>query len=148
MVEELATFSRQLAERRHPLAGSESVFVGQLHGGVIYNQYPQECWLEGTRRWLADSDERAVEQEFRALVAQVATASRTMADIEWRSVRGAFVLDESDPLVRAFQSCYERQTGQALPIGAKPFVDDGNSFWALCACLPSPTVRAPAASTP
>ena len=26
-------------------AGTESVFIGLIHSGVIYNQYPQECWL-------------------------------------------------------------------------------------------------------
>jgi acetylornithine deacetylase/succinyl-diaminopimelate desuccinylase-like protein len=130
-VDALATLSVELAAKRHPLAGAESVFVGQIHSGEIYNQYPQECWLEGTRRWLPASDDRAVEQEFRELVAQLAAASGTTARVEWRYVRGAFVLNEHDPLVAAFQASYAQQAGRELPVGAKPFVDDGNSFWAL-----------------
>jgi len=130
-VDVLAALSVQLSAKRHPLAGSESVFVGQIHSGEIYNQYPQECWLEGTRRWLADSDDRIVEQEFRDVVAQLASATGTTALVEWRYVRGAFTLDKHDPLVASFQASYSQQAGRELPVGAKPFVDDGNSFWAI-----------------
>ncbi|MGO9467668.1 MAG: hypothetical protein ACLQVF_26310, partial [Isosphaeraceae bacterium] len=36
-------------------------------------------------------------------------------------------------LVHAFQQCYRSssRSGLPLPEGPKPFVDDGNSFWAL-----------------
>jgi acetylornithine deacetylase/succinyl-diaminopimelate desuccinylase-like protein len=46
-------------------------------------------------------------------------------------MRDAFLLKEEDPLVGAFQSAYEATAGRRLPVGAKPFCDDGNSFWAL-----------------
>ena len=32
--------------------------------------------------------------------------------------------------MQAFLRAYEETAGRALPIGPKPFVDDGNSFWA------------------
>jgi acetylornithine deacetylase/succinyl-diaminopimelate desuccinylase-like protein len=127
----LARLSERLAQQQHPVAGCETVFVGQVHSGEIYNQYPQECWLEGTRRWLPETDERVVEREFRALVADVAARTGTTAHVEWRPVRGAFELDTNDPLVTTFQRAFVEQCGQPLACGAKPFVDDGNSFWAL-----------------
>jgi acetylornithine deacetylase/succinyl-diaminopimelate desuccinylase-like protein len=46
-------------------------------------------------------------------------------------MRDAFLLDQQDPFVTTFQQAHEGITGRPLPIGAKPFVDDGNSFWAL-----------------
>ena len=49
-----------MAGRFDALAGCETVFVGQVHSGEIFNQYPQECWLEGTRRWLPGVDRRDV----------------------------------------------------------------------------------------
>src|SRR5262249_13102314 len=52
LVARLGRLGERLALRSDPLAGAESVFVGQIHSGEIYNQYPQECVLEGTRRWL------------------------------------------------------------------------------------------------
>jgi len=33
--------------------------------------------------------------------------------------------------VEVFQQGYSATSGQALPLGPKPFVDDGNSFYAL-----------------
>jgi acetylornithine deacetylase/succinyl-diaminopimelate desuccinylase-like protein len=33
--------------------------------------------------------------------------------------------------VLAFQEAYKKFSGHGLPIGPKPFVDDGNSFWSL-----------------
>lgn len=111
--------------------GKASVFIGQVHSGEIYNQYPQVCRLEGTRRWLPGTDRRDVEREFRALLATVARNSRTPIDCEWVFTRDAFYLDQNDRLVDAFQSSYEAIEGARLPLGPKPFVDDGNSFWAL-----------------
>ena len=46
-------------------------------------------------------------------------------------MRDAFFLDQQAPLVAAFQQAHAQATGQALPIGVKPFCDDGNSFWSL-----------------
>ena len=45
----------------HPVCGPASVFIGQVHAGEIFNGYPQEAWLEGTRRWLPGTDPVAVE---------------------------------------------------------------------------------------
>ncbi len=33
-------------------AGRESLFIGKVQTGEIYNQSPQTCIVEGTRRWL------------------------------------------------------------------------------------------------
>jgi acetylornithine deacetylase/succinyl-diaminopimelate desuccinylase-like protein len=112
-------------------AGKPSVFIGQIHAGEIYNQYPQECMLEGTRRWLPGADGRGLEAEFGSLVAGVERDHRVTAAIEWRHIRGAFAIDESDPFVSAFQNCHAAVSGKPLPVGPKPFVDDGNSFSSL-----------------
>jgi acetylornithine deacetylase/succinyl-diaminopimelate desuccinylase-like protein len=131
LIARLGTFQEELNGRRDPRAGSESVFVGQFHGGEIYNQYPQECWLEGTRRWLPGISRAAVEAEFRELLDGVARRTRTTVSAEFRFIRDAFRLDESDPLVTAFQQAYQTISGAPLPAGPKPFVDDGNSFFGL-----------------
>ena len=56
----------------------------------MYNQYPQMCWLEGTRRWLPETDHNAVRQSFRELVADVGRRSGTTGVVDWRPVRAAF----------------------------------------------------------
>jgi acetylornithine deacetylase/succinyl-diaminopimelate desuccinylase-like protein len=112
-------------------AGKPSAFIGQIHAGEIYNQYPKECMLEGTRRWLPGTDASHIEAEFRGLVRDVEHDHRVTAEIDWRFIRGAFRLDEADPFVAAFQECHAAVSGSPLPVGPKPFVDDGNSFSSL-----------------
>jgi acetylornithine deacetylase/succinyl-diaminopimelate desuccinylase-like protein len=131
LVARLGRFGEELAKRVDPQAGPESVFVGQIHSGEIYNQYPQECRVEGTRRWLPGISRQDVEAELRALLAALARDTGTTVQADFVFIRDAFRLQESDPLVTAFQSAYRATAGAPLPLGPKPFVDDGNSFYGL-----------------
>ncbi|MFO0947530.1 MAG: M20/M25/M40 family metallo-hydrolase [Planctomycetota bacterium] len=131
LVRRLSRLDRKLSKRQHPLAGSESVFVGQFHGGEIYNQYPQECFLEGTRRWLPGTDRHEVERQFKKLLNKLSRKSGTNVDCDFRFVRDAFLLDLDDPLIHAFQRSYSTISGSELVSGPKLFVDDGNSFWGI-----------------
>jgi acetylornithine deacetylase/succinyl-diaminopimelate desuccinylase-like protein len=112
------------------VCGPASVFIGQVHSGEIFNQYPQEAWLEGTRRWLPRTDPNDVARDFRDRVERLAAETGTSIELRWMLIRDAFALDTQDPLVTAFQVCHEAISGAPLCCGAKPFVDDGNSFWA------------------
>lgn len=121
-----------LANKKDLEAGCETVFIGQVHAGEIFNQFPQECRLEGTRRWLPGVSRQEVEQEFRGLVQQVANRTRTTIDVEWFPVRDGFQLDRNDPFVGIFQEAHAAASqGRTLPFGAKPFCDDCNTFWEL-----------------
>jgi acetylornithine deacetylase/succinyl-diaminopimelate desuccinylase-like protein len=131
LVRRLGELGDRLAAEGDSPAGRASVFVGQFHAGEIYNQSPAECWLEGTRRWLPGADRTAVESEFRRLVNAVAAGQGVRADTRFTCIRDAFQLDIGSPLVKEFQAGYESLRGRPLPTGPKPFVDDGNSFWAL-----------------
>jgi len=122
----------KVSAKSDPMAGSESVFIGQVHSGEIFNQYPQECRLEGTRRWLPGTRQEDVVAEFRALLDGLARDTGTTVTAEFNLMRDAFLLPQDDPFVAAFQQAYAVTSGgQRLPTGAKPFCDDGNSFWAL-----------------
>ena len=129
LVDRLDQFGERLAHQKDPVAGSASVFIGQIHSGEIYNQYPNECMLEGTRRWLPDADCSAVKAEFSEIVAELAHDHSVNVKCDWRQIRDAFRLDVAHPIVAAFQKCYATMQGKPLPTGPKPFVDDGNSFW-------------------
>lgn len=131
LIARLGRLDRELTTQNDPIAGRASVFVGQMHGGEIYNQYPQSCFVEGTRRWLPGTDRVTVQREFRALIDDLAHASGTTIDLEYQLVRDAFHLDQADPFVADFQTSYQEISGSTLPIGPKPFVDDGNSFSTL-----------------
>lgn len=131
LIRRLQQLHHKTSQKSDPQAGSESVFIGQVHGGEIFNQYPQECRLEGTRRWLPGTSAEEVRAELRALFDAVAHETGTTIDATFTMMRDAFLLPESDPFVTAFQQTYESLSGAPLPVGAKPFCDDGNSFWAL-----------------
>lgn len=131
LVARLGRLGDRLAAAPDPVCGPASVFIGQIHGGEIFNQYPQECWLEGTRRWLSGADPKGVEREFRLLLDELAADTKTTVICDWILIRDGFRLDQTDPFVAAFQACYRALSGSELPAGPKPFVDDGNSFCSL-----------------
>jgi acetylornithine deacetylase/succinyl-diaminopimelate desuccinylase-like protein len=131
LVARLARLGEALAARSDPQAGCETVFVGEIHSGEIYNQYPQECRLSGTRRWLPGRGRAEVEREFRGLLAGVGRDTGTTVAAEFQTIRDAFRLDTASPLVAAFQQACAAVRGAPLPLGPKPFIDDGNSFYAL-----------------
>jgi acetylornithine deacetylase len=128
LVRRLGDWDRQVAGKTHPLAGRESVFVGLAAGGEIYNQSPTRYQIKGTRRWLAGTPFADVEREYRGLIDDVARQTNTTIDARLVFCRDAFELDPGNPLAAAFQSAHAAATGRTLPIGPKPFVDDGNSF--------------------
>lgn len=131
LVERLSRFDRQLRLEIGPMGLSPSVFVGLFHGGEIYNGFPHQCVLEGTRRWLPGSSCEAVDREFRAIVDEACTRTGATADVEFRQVRDAFALSVEDPIVADFQASLLDVTNRPLPFGKKPFVDDGNSVYGL-----------------
>jgi acetylornithine deacetylase/succinyl-diaminopimelate desuccinylase-like protein len=131
LVARLGQLDGGLAAQVDPVCGSPSVFIGQMHSGEIFNQYPQECWLEGTRRWLPGTDPAMVESEFRSLLDRLGVETRTRVTCDWFFIRDGFHLDLADPFVAAFHASYRAISGRDLPIGPKPFVDDGNSFYSL-----------------
>ena len=131
LVRRLLALDTELSKKRDPLAGPESAFIGQIHSGEIFNQYPQVCWLEGTRRWLPGTRHADADAEFRSLVDVTAHATGTAMTAKLCLMRDAFRLDTQHPFVGCFQRAYQSLSHNALPVGAKPFCDDGNSFWAL-----------------
>jgi acetylornithine deacetylase/succinyl-diaminopimelate desuccinylase-like protein len=131
LIARLGRLGERLSAHTDPRIGCASVFIGQIHGGEIFNQYPQECWLEGTRRWLPGTLPTEVEREFRTLLSDLARDSGTTIELTWTFIRDAFHLEPEDPLVQAFQQAHTVISGQPLALGAKPFVDDGNSFYGL-----------------
>src|SRR5260221_699156 len=96
LIARLRQFGGHLATRSDPVAGCETVFIGQVHSGEIFNQYPQECRLEGTRRWLPGTARAEVEREFRTIVDGVARDTGTMARVDYLVIRDAVRLDEKD----------------------------------------------------
>ena len=47
---------------------------------------------------------------------------------EFQVGRDAYQIDSECDFAQAFQSAHEKIAGRPLPVGAKPFIDDGNAF--------------------
>lgn len=128
LVNRLHTWNEKLEQNSHPLVGHDSSFVGNMQAGEIYNQSPTECLVQGTRRWVPPSGSAAVQDEFSQLLAEVAAETGTAINVEFAVQGGAYQIDSDGRLVNAFQQAYTALAGAPLPLGAKPFVDDGNIY--------------------
>lgn len=129
IVRRFGELDRDLAKKTHPVAGRESMFVGRVSSGEIYNQSPVTFELSGTRRWLPGESVKDVERGVRSLLDETVRGTSTTYELQFHIVRDAFEIDTRSPLVAAFQKVSTDVMGKPLPIGAKPFVDDGNTFW-------------------
>ena len=128
LVHHLNDLDHRLSEKTHPLAGRESLFIGKISSGEIFNQSPIQFQLSGTRRWILGTAWEDVEQEFYEVVNQGNREPGIEVKGKIEYIKDAFSLDPNTPLVQAFQTAHESVTGSPLPEGAKPFVDDGNTF--------------------
>jgi len=118
----------ELSGLTHDLAGRESVFVGKVEAGEIFNQSPTSCRLSGTRRWLPGTSTALVQQQVQQILDQVAETRGVQIESKCQIVRDAYEISPEDALAQAVQSAYQQVTSSELPVGAKPFVDDGNAF--------------------
>lgn len=125
---EFAQWRQELANNTTPHAGNDAVFVGQIESGEIYNQVPVSCTFKGTRRWGTPGTADAVRRDFEERVQQRAKAAGVRAEIEYEMQGDAFAIDPADPLIAAFQQAHAAVSGTELPLGGKPFVDDGNTY--------------------
>ena len=128
LVLRLQQWDRKLSTRTHPVAGRESVFVGQISSGEIFNQSPIELRLSGSRRWLPDRNIEEVRAEFSNLLSDVSRHTGLPIEGEFLVSRGGYEVAADDPVVEAFQGACETVMGSSLEPGSKPFVDDGNVF--------------------
>ena len=129
LIQRLKALCERLSARIAPHVGSDSVFVGRMESGEIYNQSPVKCRIEGTRRWVAAGSGPKAKRELEELLAALAVESGTRVNlVDWVVPGDAFTVDEQSPLFAAFQGAHEAVTGNVLKVGAKPFIDDGNGF--------------------
>ncbi|MCB9151766.1 MAG: M20/M25/M40 family metallo-hydrolase [Caldilineaceae bacterium] len=128
LVTRLHELHDRIKQNTQPYIGHDSLFVGRIQAGEIYNQSPTECSISGTRRWITPGAVDAVRAQLDALLADVAAATNTTIEIEFTVQGDAYQLDQNDPFVHAFQHAHAAVTGAGLPFGPKPFIDDGTAY--------------------
>jgi acetylornithine deacetylase len=128
LIEAIGGRNAELARTEHPRVGAETYFLGEVHGGDFYNRFPSTCRLVGTRRWAPGNSFDAVEDQYRALLAGVATETGCTIELDLQLVRGAYEIDPEHPLVVALQDAHREVTGQTLEPAGWKVVADG-ALW-------------------
>jgi acetylornithine deacetylase/succinyl-diaminopimelate desuccinylase-like protein len=132
VIEAFAARNAELAAIKHPLVGSETFFLGEVHGGDFYNRFPIECRLVGTRRWAPGNDYAAVAAELRQLLERIADETGCRIDLDLRLVRECYEIDPAAPLSAALRGAYEDVTGTELPVAGVKIVADAAFFHGDC----------------
>lgn len=129
---ELVNRWHQLNDRIKTIGGDfglhDSAFVGRISAGEIFNQSPVLAQVDGSRRWVTPGARDAVIAEFRQILAELARESETTIEASFEVTGEAFKISPQEPIVTAFQAAHTAITGNPLPLGDKPFVDDGNTY--------------------
>ena len=124
----LGELGAQVTKRSHPHSGHDSLFLGSISCGEIYNQAATECHLKGTRRWVEPGDAVTAKAEIDEILREVAAGTKTRMEVDFGTRGDAFQVDPESPFIHAFQDAHSAVCGQALPLAGKPFVDDGNTY--------------------
>jgi acetylornithine deacetylase/succinyl-diaminopimelate desuccinylase-like protein len=131
VIEAIRLLNEQLARTTgHQWVGSETAFLGEVHGGDFYNRHPASCRLVGTRRWVPGNTLQAVDAELRALLAPIAAETGCEIDLDLRLVRDAYEIDPAHPLVEALRAAYRDVTGAEHELTGIKVVADGAIFQA------------------
>jgi acetylornithine deacetylase/succinyl-diaminopimelate desuccinylase-like protein len=118
----------ELAGRPIPRVGTESIFVGEVHGGDFFNRFPLLTRLTGTRRWAPERSHAEAEAELRALCRAVAEQYGLTVELRLETTREGFRIDEAAPIVGILRRVYQELNGRELPLGGTRTVADASIF--------------------
>ncbi len=110
-------------ENRHPLLGTESTFVGQLHYGDFYNRVPRRCFLEGTWRWHPGHTLETAQQQLGRFIEETGAPNVSVSE-SWQPVGESFEMKAGEPVVKALQEAAAVVQGQSLPLKGTRSIND------------------------
>lgn len=108
----------------YALLPAESVFVGQLHYGDFYNRLPNECMLQGTRRWHPDKKYDVVKQEFRVLLNSLGFPTEISTELDWFFVGESYEISPDEKIVKCLLQAYEAVQSRPLVVRGHSSVTD------------------------
>lgn len=128
LLNQLDAMARRLAERVHPLAGAESLFVGEVRGGDFYNRVPVQAEVVGTRRYAVPGSKELVAAELAELCAEVTKHTGLSFQVDLQEVGKPYVLDAGEPVIGAVRRGFRRATGGELPLAGAGAVGNAVDF--------------------
>jgi acetylornithine deacetylase/succinyl-diaminopimelate desuccinylase-like protein len=124
----LDAMASRVAGRVHPLAGAESLFVGEVRGGDFYNRVPVAAEVVGTRRYALPGSRELIAAELEELCAEVAAQTRLSLWVELQEVGKPYALDAGEPVIAAVRRGFARATGDELPLAGAGAVGNAVDF--------------------
>lgn len=129
LLDRLDALAKRLAAQVHPLAGANSLFVGEVHGGDFYNRVPTRAEVVGTRRYALPGSKEQVGFELEELCAEVAAESTGLGlRVDLQEVGPPYALDVSEPVIAAVRRAFFRATGGELPLAGAGAVGNATDF--------------------
>jgi len=124
IVRTLEEMNEGLKQRYIEDIGHASYFIGSLHSGQFYNQFPARAELAGIRRYANDDSYADVEAELRDMLERMADRHRVRIDANIKKVRDGYRIDKHDLAVAALTKAVRIVRNHDLPLVGKKVVTD------------------------
>lgn len=128
LLRELEGLARAAEVRNDETLGSESLFLGQIHGGDFYNRVPESLEVEGTRRYLPPWTNEDIEAELAGIAAELQAASNMRVELHVQPVAAPYRLEADEAIVRAACTGVFKATGRMPPLSGANAVGNAADF--------------------
>jgi acetylornithine deacetylase/succinyl-diaminopimelate desuccinylase-like protein len=116
------------SKHRHPVLGQETLFLGSIHGGDLYNTVPQTVTIEGTRRYPPPRVFDEVASELDDIGCEVTAEFGVQVRSNYERSGQPFALSETEPILESVRHAHTKVTGGPLRFGHQLFSSDLNHF--------------------
>lgn len=104
--------------------GYASYFVGSVHCGKFYNQFPVTAELVGVRRYSPHDELEEIERELRGVLDDIAAKHGVAIELDLVKVRDGYRLPKQDPAIDALREAIRQVHGVEAPLVGKKTVTD------------------------
>ena len=112
------------------LTGPETIVVGKIGGGELFDTVPRSSWLHGAWRYGVSRTEAAVQGELDHLAHRVAATCGVRARVTVRALRPSYRVDTAHSPVHDLSAAYQAVWGHHLPFGGSTLPSDVPLFLA------------------
>jgi len=102
----------------------ESLFIGQIHYGDFFNRMPNECRLQGTRRWHPNRSFEEVCEEMTSLSQSIPHHPDISIECNLTFIGHSCEISPSEPIVQSLLSSYKEIVKEDLRVGGWSTVTD------------------------
>ncbi|NOU97839.1 M20/M25/M40 family metallo-hydrolase [Paenibacillus sp. LMG 31456] len=128
IIQKLNGLNAELEKEYIEYIGSASYFVGSIHSGQFYNQFPNKAELVGVRRYAPHVTFAEVESEMMDVLNRIAERNRVRIGLDLKKVRDGYRIDPNDPAVASLTRAISKIRSINPPLAGKKLVTDASIF--------------------